>query len=124
MSHVRVERFRSGDREHDAAEHRRGLGRVIPQEVKPVHGIKRAENLHGVGQVKGAQHAEGRKPDQHDRPEEASDHIRAFALNEKQAGENHHGRGHDKFVKPRTEGHKTLGRAEHGNRRCDHAVSK
>ena len=59
----------------------------------------------------------------HDRTEEAPDPVRAVLLNEEQPDQDRHGHWHHVRLKQGRGDFETLDRAQHGDRRRDHAVA-
>ena len=123
MTHVRVERLAPSHDEEDGAEH----GEPVPAVF--------AEEGHGMSRIDGGQHdrlahephhperRDDHEPRHHDRPEQPADPVGAVALDREHADEDQHGDRDDVAVEERRRHLEALDRAQHRDRRRDHAVA-
>jgi len=121
---VGVERFGAGDAQHDGAEGDEGHRRLSEQEQDRVVRRERLEDRRVVADVHQAEHGEHHEPDHHHGPEQLADLGRAVALEQEERGEHHEGDRHDPVVQSRRRDGQALDRAEHRDRRRDHAVAE
>ena len=88
MAHVRVERFRAGGGEEDAAEdHKAELVVFAQQDLNRVDRVEGLENQGQVQDVQQAREAEEAEPEQHHRPEGLADTAGALVLYRKKHGD-------------------------------------
>ena len=124
MAHIRIKRFRPGDRQKDAAQHQKADHAMAAQKMKPVERIERHDNARGVADMAGAQHRDGGEPDQHDRSKKGGDPACPVALHHEKGDENHQGdRDHIGLEEGRNE-FQALHRRKNGNRRRDDGVAR
>jgi hypothetical protein len=123
MSHVRIERLGTGDREEDRAERKERAKPVIAEKPRPVQRIERREDDRVSDNVRHAEHRQRRKPQNHDGPEHHADAGRAPALRDEHADQNHDSdRHHDRVEYMRGDAESFDG-AEHRDGRRNHAVA-
>ena len=85
--------------------------------------VERSQN-HGLfDDPPDAESGNRREPDDDDGTEESADAMRAVPLNEEEANQNRDGQRHDIRTEQRCGNLETFNRAEHRNRRRDHAVA-
>ena len=80
MSHVGVQGFTAGDCQERGPEHQGSDARVLQQESQRVGRIDCGKNVRPVQDAANAEHRNGRKPDEHDRPERLADARGAATL--------------------------------------------
>jgi hypothetical protein len=123
MAHVRVERLDARDRQHDGAERDERDGRVARDEARGVHRVDRDQHAGPAQHLAPAEHREDDEPQRHHRPEHRTELAGAAALHGEQDHEDDDADGHDERMKRGHDDAEALHRAEHGNRRRDHAVA-
>jgi len=70
-----------------------------------------------------AEHSDCDEPHEHYRPEDVTDELGSLALNQEQTDEDRDGDGNDHWRERRRINLQTFDRAEHRDRRRDHAVA-
>jgi hypothetical protein len=84
MAHIGVKRFRSSGAEENGAEHQKAGQAVAEQIGKAVARIERDQHAWMVHDSDQSEHADGDKPQRHDRPEQLADAISPLRLQCKQ----------------------------------------
>ena len=123
MAHVGVKRFRAGSAEKNRAEHQKAGEAVAEQIGEAVARIERHQHPRMVHNSAHSEHADGEKPQRHDRPEQLADAVAALRLQRKQADQDHRRQGDDIRRNRRHRGLQAFERAQHRDGRRDGAVA-
>jgi hypothetical protein len=123
VAHVGVERLDARDHEHDRAEHPDAVPAVRREEDQRVVRQQRVEDVRVIARVPRAERGERREPHQHHRPEQPADHTRAPVLEREQPEQQCAGDRHDERLERLRRDLEALDRAQHRDRRGDHALA-
>ena len=124
VSHVGVERFRPGNRQHHRTEADEAAPTVVGGEIEAVIGIERAQNgwvLRNLIQPGGGQYG---KPQQHYRAEQSADVLCAFTLDGKQQQQHRQRNRQHPMRQRRADNRQPLCGGEHGNGRGNDGVAE
>jgi len=123
MTHVGIERFGSGDGEHDGAQDCQRLPAAGRQELHAVERVEGADDIGLADDAGDAERGQHREPDAHDRAEQAADAVGAVRLDHEQRDQDDDGAGHDEGLQLGRHHLQALDGAEHRDRRRDQAVA-
>ncbi len=84
MPEVGIKRFAAGDDEEDGAENGESHPAILREEAQTMEWIKRRQDARLPNDHEPAEQANSQEPDQHDRPEDQPDALRAVPLKEKE----------------------------------------
>src|SRR5450759_3705673 len=123
VSHVGVERLRSGDgQDHGSEENESGV--PMPNEkLQAVQRIRRGEDLRGLQNFGQSESPNRPEPDDHHGPEYPPDLGGAVLLEEEKPSEYRDGEGEYQVLPLRSHHFQTFHGAQHGDRRSDHAIA-
>ena len=123
MPHVGVERLAARDDQEDGAEHREAVPPMLSKEREGMPGIDCGEHHRLFHEPGDAERRDDEEPANHDRTEEPTNSVGAVPLNREHTDDDGHCDRHDVRLKQRRHHLEPLDRAEHGDRRRDHAVA-
>ena len=123
VAHVRVKRFGTGHRQHDGTHEHETLERRACQEPQAPERIERLEDRRLLPDLDRAERGDDGEPYDGHRPEETADQTGAAPLDREQHDQHHHGERDHIGIEERRGGLEPLDRAQHGDRRRDHAVA-
>ena len=123
MAHIGVERFGAGDAEEDAAQHQEAREAVGGDEACAVIRVDRLQHGRVLRDAPQAERADGREPQQHDRPEGGADARGPERLDREQRQQDDDGGRHHVVVHRRRGDIEAFERRQHGDRRRDRAVA-
>src|SRR5579871_4611002 len=124
MPHVGVHGLRARERQKGGAEHGEGDAGSHMGEIK--HGMMRADRREDgwtLNNAPEAEHGNRQEPDEHDRPKNVAHELRSLSLHQEQGDQDRDGNGNDHRCQGRRVDLQTLDRAEHRDRRRDHAIA-
>ena len=123
MSHVGIERLGPGHRQHRRTHRQEALEGIVDEQP---HRMIRAQCPQHIGPLSDRnypQHRDDGEIDQHDRAEEGSDLGRSPALDQEQEDQDADNHRHHQPLHCRVIDRHALDRAQHRNRRGNHAVA-
>ena len=123
VAHVRVERLAAGDHQEHRAQDQEAVDPVLRKEAD---GMPRVDGRQDLGRARERGDPEQRddgEPGDRDRPEHGTDRPGAAALQREQADEHGDRQRDDEAVERRRRDRQALDRAQHRDRRGDHAVA-
>jgi hypothetical protein len=123
MPHIGIERLGAGHRQHHRAEqHEPGL-RVLADQFVAVLRVERADDRRVARDLGGAEQPDRDEPHDDDRAEQPADPSGAAALGDEQHDQQHQGHRQDIGRQCRGLDLEALDRAQHRDRRSQHAVA-
>ena len=123
MAHVGIQRLAAGHRQKHRSHHQKTGPAIDGEKRQGIAGIKRRQNLRRLHHARQSQQRYGQKPQHHDRPEIRAHPRRAARLNQKQPHQNDEGDGDYITIQQRGGDVQPLDRAQHRNRRRNHAIA-
>ena len=123
MAHVGVERFGAGDGEHHGAEREEAQHGLVDNELRGIERTNRLQHFGRSADINDSRDGERRKPQAHHRAEHQADRARPMSLNGEKAGQDQGGDRHHIRSQFGRDHFEPFDRAQHRNRRRDHAVA-
>src|SRR5687767_14798742 len=112
MAHVRVERFRSGDCQHDSAKHHERMHAMEAEKAQRVPWIRCPQDSGLTDDFDRTQQADDHEPHERDRSEYPSNFGRAFFLEEEQREDDDQSKRDRELAQKWLNDSKAFGRAE------------
>ena len=120
VTHIRVQRFDAGNREHDRAEGNKRNGFVFQEEMNRPCRVKSLQHFWIANNSAQTQCRQDQEPGQHNRCKQLTDKPGAMFLNRKQQGQDNNGERNHPRLQLRRDNLQPLDCRKHRNRRRNH----